>query len=129
MAKRVFVFGSNEAGIHGAGAAKYAYEKKGARFGFSYGHIGDSFAIPTKNERIETLPLNNIQAYVYGFIAYAIGHPKLTFQVTQVGCGLAGIPVKDMAEMFIGAPKNCLFDEAWRPYLGDTVEYWGTFNG
>ena len=122
----VFVFGSNLAGIHGAGAAKFAQRHFGAVYGKGIGHVGRSYAIPTKNERIETLPLNSIQAYVYGFIAYAIGHPKLTFQVTQVGCGLAGIPAKDMAEMFIGAPKNCLFDEAWKPILGDTVEYWGT---
>ena len=128
MAKRVFVFGSNEAGMHGAGAAKYAYEKCGARFGFSYGQSGDSFAIPTKNDRIETLPIENIRAYVYGFLAYAIGHKKLTFKVTRIGCGLAGIPDKVMAEMFAGAPKNCLFDEAWKPVLGDSVEYWGTFN-
>ena len=33
MTKEIMVFGSNEAGIHGAGAAKFAYEKKGARYG------------------------------------------------------------------------------------------------
>jgi len=128
MAKRVFVFGSNEAGIHGAGAAKYAYEKKGARYGFSYGQSGDSFAIPTKDERIQTLPLENVTAYVYGFLAYAIGRRKLTFQITRIGCGLAGFKDEQIAPLFAGAPKNCLFDEAWRPWLGDTVSYWGTFN-
>ena len=30
--KEIFVFGSNLAGIHGAGAAKTAYKKHGARW-------------------------------------------------------------------------------------------------
>ena len=43
----IFVFGSNDAGIHGAGAAKYALDHKGARYGKSYGHHGQSFALPS----------------------------------------------------------------------------------
>ncbi len=125
--KMIFVFGSNESGIHGAGAAKFAYEKKGARFGKCYGHHGDSFAIPTKDEFIETMPLERIQQYVEGFLAYAAGHRKLEFQVTCIGCGLAGLKHKDIAPMFKNAPKNCYFDELWRPYLGDSHNYWGTF--
>lgn len=125
--KMVFVFGSNESGVHGAGAAKFAYEKKGARWGKCYGHHGDSFAIPTKDEFIETMPLERIQQYVQGFLAYAKGHRKLTFQVTCIGCGLAGLKHEDIAPMFKNAPKNCHFDELWRPYLGDDHEYWGTF--
>ncbi|MFA7188510.1 MAG: hypothetical protein WC117_00310 [Sphaerochaetaceae bacterium] len=126
MANRVFVFGSNDSGIHGAGAAKFAYEKKGARFGKSYGHYGDSFAIPTKDEDIRTLPLARIEQYVQGFLAYAAGHPKLKFQVTCIGCGLAGYKHEDIAPMFASATKNCLFDENWRALLGDDKQYWGT---
>ena len=127
MSKKIFTFGSNAAGIHGAGAAKTAYEKHGARWGFSYGHIGDSFAIPTKDALIETLPIDRIEFYVLGFLAYAEDHPKLTFQVTRVGCGLAGFSNKEMALLFLDAPKNCFFDVKWKPYLGDEYEYWGTF--
>lgn len=127
MAK-VFVFGSNESGIHGAGAAAFAYKKCGARFGKSYGHYGDSFAIPTKDKNIEyTLPMDQIKRYVDGFIAYAIGHKKVTFQVTRIGCGLAGLKDAEVAPLFKDAPDNCEFDEAWRPFLGDDVKYWGTF--
>lgn len=126
MTKMVFCFGSNEAGIHGAGAAKFAYKHKGARFGKGYGHHGDSFAIPTKDEFIETLPLDRISQYVQGFLAYAQGHRKLTFQVTCIGCGLAGYTHAQIAPLFEGAPKNCQFDEKWRPYLGDQYTYWGT---
>lgn len=123
MAKAVFVFGSNEAGIHGAGAALFAYNKRGARYGFGYGHSGDSFAIPTKNEDIRTLPLDMINAYVCGFLAYATGKRKLKFMVTRIGCGLAGYSDKDIAPMFVGAPLNCIFDEKWRVYLGDSYDY------
>ena len=127
MSKQILVFGSNEAGIHGAGAAKTAYEKHGARWGKSYGHHGNSFAIPTKDEIIETMPLKRIQKYVAGFIAYAQGHPKLTFKVTRIGCGLAKLDYNSMASLFKDAPDNCLFDEQWRQYLGNTKNYWGTF--
>lgn len=125
--RMVFVFGSNEAGIHGAGAAKFAYKKMGARFGKSYGHHGDSFAIPTKDEYIETLPMERIKQYVGGFLAYAKGHRKVIFQVTRIGCGLAGLSDKDIAELFKTAPPNCHFDEVWREHLGEAFTYWGTF--
>lgn len=117
MAKRVFVFGSNTAGVHGAGAAKFAYEKKGAQWGKSYGHYGDSFAIPTQDRDIETLPLEVIEYFVHGFIAYAYTHPKLNFQVSRIGCGLTGYKDSDIAPMFGLAPENCMFDEHWKPWL------------
>lgn len=125
MAKRIFVFGSNESGIHGAGAAKHALTL-GAVYGHSYGQAGDTWAIPTKNRDIQTMPLERIQKYVTGFLAYAEGHPNLNFQVTRIGCGLAGYKDKVIAPMFAGAPLNCQFDEQWRIYMGDTYKYWGT---
>jgi len=142
MTKKIFVFGSNEGGIHGGGAARVAYEKCGARWGFSYGHMGDSFAIPTKGFVVgrtgkpwvgDTLPLERIQQYVQGFLAYAAGHPELEFQVTCIGCGLAGLEHKDVAPMFKEATPNCFFDNLWFPYLttgaGDHPQhnYWGTY--
>ena len=75
--KQVFVFGSNEAGLHGAGAARVAYEKHGARWGKGFGHYGNSFAIPTKNLNIETLELNTIRKYVEAFLQYAAAHKDL----------------------------------------------------
>lgn len=126
MAKMIFVFGSNESGIHGAGAALFAYKNKGARYGKGYGHQGDSWAIPTKDVDIMTMPLARIQKYVTGFLAYAEGHRKVQFQVTCIGCGLAGYKHEDIAPMFKDAPKNCHFDENWRHILGDDYNYWGT---
>lgn len=130
MAKKIFVFGSNEAGIHGAGAARTAYEKHGARWGKGYGLHGDSFAIPTKDVDIQTLPLHRIRGYVQGFLSFAEGFPKRTFMVTRIGCGLAGLLDEDIAPMFTMATKNCEFDTAWEPWLRHATHphnFWGTF--
>lgn len=124
----VFVFGSNEAGRHGAGAALFAYRQRGARYGVSYGHTSDAFGIPTLDQELGPISLERIKGYIEGFISYAYGHPELTFQVTRVGCGLAGLKDEDIAPMFQWAPVNCQFDEAWKEYLGeDEITYWGTF--
>ena len=122
----VMVFGSNEAGLHGAGAALTAREKYGAKLGFSYGHCDRSFAIPTKDEFLNTLPLEIIHAYVMGFLAYAKSKRKLTFYVTAIGTGLAGYRHQDIAPMFVDHSENVQFDEAWRPYLPKETTYWGT---
>lgn len=122
----IFTFGSNLAGRHGAGAARYALQFKGAAYGQGEGHYGISYALPTKGWKIDFIPLNEIQMYVDNFIAYAKKHLQFKFQVTRVGCGLAGYKDKDIAPMFKDAPDNCYFDEAWKPYLGDEYEYWGT---
>lgn len=96
----VFVFGSNEAGIHGAGAAYLAELKYGAVRGCGYGHFGKSFAIPTKDKGIRTLSLIRIKKYVDCFIYYAMHHPEVTFLVTKIGCGLAGYTPEDIAPLF-----------------------------
>lgn len=125
--KEVFVFGSNLAGIHGAGAAKTAYKKHGARWDMGVGHYGCSYALPTKDRQIKTLDMEIIKVFVEGFLMYAEFRPEWNFKVTRVGCGLAGIPDQFMANLFVNAPANCSFDEAWKPYLGEDYNYWGTF--
>lgn len=112
----VFVFGSNEAGVHGAGAARHALEHHGAVWGYGLGwgrHL-KSFAIPTKDLKIKTLSLDRIRAYVETFIEVAKDNPEETFNVTRIGCGLAGYQDQDIAPMFAGAPANCLLPEGWR---------------
>lgn len=125
----IFVFGSNEAGVHGAGAAKTAYDKEGAIWGKGFGHYGNSFAIPTKDIHIKTLGLRVIKLYVDRFLRYAETHPQLEFKVTQIGCGLAGIKAEDIAPMFIGGQDNVYYDTAWKSFLKDDSQFWGTFNG
>lgn len=110
----IFVFGSNEAGRHGAGAALYAVQNHGAIYGVGFGMQGNSFGIPTKDKNIRTLPLEKIKEYVDKFIAYAKMHPDKHFQVTRIGCGLAGYTDSQIAPMFKGAPYNCHLPEGWR---------------
>jgi len=124
--KMIFVFGSNEGGIHGAGAARFAHREMGAVMGHGYGHVGKSFAIPTKDRKIQnTLSLSIINIYVSSFIMYAYGRPDLDFQVTCIGCGLAGLDHKDIAPMFANASHNCHFDKLWEPWLPN-AKFWGT---
>lgn len=125
--REIFVFGSNLGGFHGAGAAKYAFQRKGAKLGVAVGLSGESYAIPTKDREIKyTLPLDVIQGYVNGFIAFAQVHPELMFQVTRIGCGLAGLHDREIAPMFERAPDNCRYDEAWKDLLPGRPT-WGTF--
>ena len=46
----IFVFGSNLAGRHGAGAAQYAVKHHGAIYGQGVGLQNNSYALPTKDE-------------------------------------------------------------------------------
>lgn len=126
MSQPIFVFGSNASGYHGAGAALQAKLHHGAKQGIGIGPYGNSYAIPTKSYNLVSLSRNEIRWYVKDFINYARAHPELTFQVTQIGCGLAGHSARDIAPMFSEAPDNCSFDEAWREWLGDR-NYWGHY--
>ena len=125
MSNEIFVFGSNLAGIHGAGAALYARNYHGAVMGQGIGHHGDSYGIPTKSACIKTLPIEAIEKYVEDFMWYAHTHPELTFMVTRIGCGLAGYTDQQIAPLFLLAPLNCQFDRAWQPWLKDKYTYWG----
>lgn len=109
-----FVFGSNEAGIHGAGAALIASKKFGARFMQGSGVMGKCYAIPTKDWDIEVLPLDAIGHYVKRFIAFAkVKEFKSSrFLVTPIGCGLAGYQPWQIAPLF----RECLdMENVWLP--------------
>ena len=114
----IFVFGSNIAGRHGAGAAKFALDNKGARYGQGMGLWGMSYALPTKDEFIITLPLIEIAQHVNIFKNFALrNRDNLQFQVTRVGCGLAGYTDTQIAPLFEYAPLNCHMPPEWREYF------------
>ena len=101
--KEIFVFGSNQSGRHGKGAAKTALGW-GAVWGQAEGLQGRTYGIPTKNSSItRTLDLDEIKPYVDRFIDFVKTRPDLIFLVTEVGCGLAGLRPKDIASMFKAA--------------------------
>ena len=99
----IFVFGSNEVGIHGAGAAKTARELFGAKHGVGIGRTGQCYAIPTKDFSMHTLPLEAIQHYINDFLIYTDNHPELLFLVTPIGTGLAGYTHEQIAPLFKSA--------------------------
>jgi hypothetical protein len=97
----VFVFGSNKAGKHGAGAAKMANDLFGAPYGSGVGRINKlNYAIPTKGWQLEVLKLEEIKKFVDQFIDHAEQNWQETFLVTEIGCGLAGYTPEDIAPMF-----------------------------
>ena len=110
----VFVFGSNLAGMHGAGAAYAAFKHFGAMMGCGDGLRGQSYAIPTMQGGVET-----IAPYVDTFISFAKEHPEKFFYVTRIGCGIAGFHDRDIAPLFasaVGVDNICL-PESFEKYL------------
>lgn len=130
---KIFVFGSNLGGIHGAGAALYAYRNHEAQMYIGVGITGNSYAIPTKDGSVNhhmvgsPLPKYVVNHYVNQFNQHAQLTPDAEYQVTRIGCGLAGFRDDEIAPMFRDAPGNCTFDTDWKPWLGNAVRYWGTF--
>ena len=104
----IFVFGSNLAGRHGKGAALWARQHRGAIYGQGEGLQGESYAIPTKDGRLNTLPLPAIRWHVIAFLRFARNNPEMQFQLTPIGCGYAGYTPADIAPLFEGAPSNVI---------------------
>lgn len=117
MTELVFVFGSNLAGRHGKGAALAARQCYGAVYGQGIGRQGMAYAIPTKGRFLQSLSLDVIAGHVRDFLAHARENPEVTFNVTPIGCGLAGYSPEDIAPMFRGAPKNCELPLEFRAVL------------
>ena len=67
--------------------------------------MGQTYALPTKDHRLNTLPLSDIKIYVDRFIQFAKDNPDKRFLVTEVGCGLAGYKAYEIAPLFIEASE------------------------
>ena len=112
-----FVFGSNEAGRHGKGAALCAKKNFGAIYGQGNGEQGRSYAVATKDTSLRSLPLDMIAENVRIFLQHATNHPHKQFAVSRIGCGLAGYKDEDIAPMFNGHPSNVYFlEDNWKQY-------------
>lgn len=96
---------------------QHARKHCGAIYGKGVGRQGDSYAIPTKDANLQTLPLVIVASYINDFITYAINNPDLRFEVTRVGCGLAAD--QQIAPLFRNAPANCKMPEGWRKRFFD----------
>ena len=115
----VFVFGSNLAGRHGKGAALWARQHRGAIYGRGVGYQGNAYAIPTKDRDLQVLPLPEIQRHVSDFVRFAQQRSDLRFELTPIGCGLAGYQPAQIAPMFTGAPANVILPAVFRTVLAD----------
>ena len=102
---KVYVYGSNEQGIHGAGTAKIARLQHGAITGRTRRN-GASYGISTKRTPWETLPLERVVHHVAEFLDHARENPGDEFHVVPIGCGLAGFTPQQIAPMFRDAPPN-----------------------
>ena len=116
---QIFVYGANEKGVHGAGAARLAL-RWGAKMG-QYGLVGQTYGIPTKDKKIQTLPLDKIQVHVDDFLALAFSHQEYEFLLTKIGCGLALYQPKDIAPLFkiikTGVFENVILPEEFYKYI------------
>jgi hypothetical protein len=98
----VFVFGSNLAGHHGAGAALYALQHYGAEYGIGEGLRVRSYAFPTLSGGLAKLGALSLRRFV----------------VTRVGCGLAGFSDAEIIETIPDAlPPNIELPPHWTAAL------------
>jgi hypothetical protein len=117
MENRIFVFGSNRRGWHGGGAARFAHECRGAEWYVGEGLTGQSYALPTVETPGQPLPLDDVKGHVEKFKDFVRANPDMRFQVTPVGCGLAGFKHSQIAPMFADAPDNCDLPDEFRQVL------------
>lgn len=117
----IFVFGSNQRGIHGAGAALHAKRYCGAIQYRGKGIMNNCYAIPTKDWDLRPLPLEKIKEGVNEFIEFARTYepyqPDIVFRVTAIGTGYAGYSHRQIAPMFEYVPPNCYLPAEWEPDL------------
>lgn len=123
--KTIFVFGSNPAGIHGAGAARVAVLKFGAVMGNGEGLQGQAYALPTKDLRVkENNGLRSIkpEAIIFSIqqlYECARAHPDLDFKIAYRNTDevtLNGYSGYEMMDMFLAAgpiPNNIWISQEW----------------
>ncbi len=122
----VFVFGSNLAGRHGKGAAAHAVRWHGARHGMGQGLQagGMSWALPTKDARLEPLPLFSIEYHLGELFDAARDTPNTHYQLTKVGTGLAGLSQEDLVKAVENAgpvPDNVHLPGLWQSAMDESA--------
>jgi len=116
----VFVFGSNVLGHHDGGAAQYALQHFGAKYGQAEGLQGRSYAIPVDGNTFDDL-----QMAVTRFNDFVVGHPELKFMLTAVGSGNAGYTVEQIAPLFSQAYRfgNVYVPREFMPYMPESFSF------
>lgn len=101
----IFVYGSNQFARHGAGSAKAAVDKFGAKYGdCPMGLCGQSYGIITKSFTGTDVSIQFITYQVQALYYFALLRQDLTFYVTKIGTALAGFTIDEIANVF----KTCM---------------------
>ncbi len=128
----IFVFGSNDRGIHGLGAAKTAMDEFGATRGQAVGKQGNAYAIRTKMHQNNKLTRYNELTEENKALMDkmtiedlnklrldAFANPNKKFYVTEIGTKLAGRTVEEIKDLFkrmndkFGIPDNIILPEVF----------------
>jgi hypothetical protein len=114
---RIDVFGSNLAGIHGAGHAKDVKNYFYAENGVGEGMTGQAYALPTKDHNIKTRTLDQVSESLNKFLLFAAENEKKQFFMARVGCGLAGFKDSEMIGLLNAhgsIPENVVLPGTWQ---------------
>ena len=132
---QIFVFGSNPEGRHGAGTAKIARIKFGAKYGNGRGIQGQSYALPTKNLKAgfyeketgikyskagyKSISEEQIIKNIIELYSYAKSNPEKEFLIAyqNEGFNLNGYTSEEMLDMFLSAgpiPENIVLSETYK---------------
>lgn len=103
----VLVVGTNVAGLHAGGAAAFAHQRFGLRWGVGEGLCGQAYALPT----MEGFPA--LFTASRRFMNYAQLSHDLVFLLTKVGCGIAGYQEAEVASLFREVPVNVVKPTGW----------------
>lgn len=122
----IFVFGSNPEGRHGAGSAKVARNKFGAKQGQGSGLMGNSYGLVTKDLRIKgtrSVSKEDIEKNIEELYNVAKSMPdkkfKIAYRNSRDEVTLNGYSGLEMAEMFLSmeVPENIYFSNVWEPII------------
>ena len=139
----VFVFGSNPEGRHGAGAAKFALMKFGAKYWNGRGIQGNAYALVTKNlkkgyvekstgkkydfsgERSVSLP--DIRINIEELYKYATENPEKSFMIAYQANsknlnGYSDIEIFNVFNKNIEVPKNIIFNDSFKKFYKEKEE-------
>jgi hypothetical protein len=114
---QIFVFGSNLLGAHNGGAAKDAVTFCHAVHGVALGRTGDAFALHTMEQPGSKGEIFLVAMGARALRLYAEANPALTFFLTRVGCGIAGLKDEDVAPYFAYMPENVILPPEWEEIL------------
>jgi len=109
----IFVFGSTLGGRHAGGAARFAAGRFGAEEGVGEGLTGQSYACPTLTANFEMVSMKALEASRDRLYETARAHPRKTFLLTKVGCGIAGFAEVEIRRLFRDPPDNVVLPDDW----------------